>query len=65
MPGVQRIGTAVVAVTPRDYFELIARQTSGATKDVPADEAHLVRHRGGGVIGRTCRSPVRIQRRLG
>ena len=34
----QSIGTAVVNVTPGDYFELIARQTSGATKDVAANE---------------------------
>ena len=32
------IGSAVVDVTPGDYFELIARQTSGATKNVAADE---------------------------
>jgi hypothetical protein len=36
--GVQSIGTGVVDVTPGDYFELIARQTSGATKNVAADE---------------------------
>jgi hypothetical protein len=36
--GVQSIGSAVVNVTPGDYFELIARQTSGATKNVAADE---------------------------
>jgi hypothetical protein len=36
--GVQSIGTGVVAVTPGDYFELIARQTSGATKNIAADE---------------------------
>jgi hypothetical protein len=36
--GVQNIGTAVVDVTPGDYFELIARQTSGSTKDVAANE---------------------------
>jgi hypothetical protein len=28
----------VVDVTPGDYFELIARQTSGAAKDVSANE---------------------------
>jgi hypothetical protein len=28
----------VVAVTPGDYFELVARQTSGSTKNVAADE---------------------------
>jgi len=38
MPGVQSIGSAVVDVTPGDYFELIARQTSGSTKNVAADE---------------------------
>jgi hypothetical protein len=38
MPGVQSIGRAVVEVTLGDYVELIARQTSGATKDVAADE---------------------------
>jgi hypothetical protein len=36
--GVQSIGTGVVDVTPGDYFELITRQTSGATKNVAADE---------------------------
>jgi hypothetical protein len=36
--GVQSIGTAVVDVTPGDYFELIARQTSASTKNVAADE---------------------------
>jgi hypothetical protein len=36
--GVQSIGGDVVNVMPGDYFELIARQTSGATKDVTADE---------------------------
>jgi hypothetical protein len=36
--GVQSIGSAVVNVTPGDYFELIARQTSGSTKNVAADE---------------------------
>jgi hypothetical protein len=36
--GVQSIGSAVVDVTAGDYFELIARQTSGATKNVAADE---------------------------
>jgi hypothetical protein len=36
--GVRSIGSAVVDVTPGDYFELIARQTSGSTKKVAADE---------------------------
>ena len=36
--GVQSIGSAVVDVTPGHYFELIARQTSGSTKNVAADE---------------------------
>ena len=36
--GVRGIGSAVVDVTPRDHFELIARQTSGSTKNVAADE---------------------------
>jgi hypothetical protein len=36
--GVQGIGSGVVEVMPGDYFELIARQTSGATKDVAANE---------------------------
>jgi hypothetical protein len=36
--GVQSIGTGVVDVTPGDYFELIARQTSASTKNVTADE---------------------------
>jgi hypothetical protein len=31
--GVQSIGSAVVDVTPGDYFELIARQTSSATQE--------------------------------
>ena len=34
----ERIGTGVVNVTPGDDFELIARQTSGATTNVAADE---------------------------
>lgn len=34
----QGIGSAVVDVTPRDHFELIARQTSASTKNVAADE---------------------------
>lgn len=36
--GAQGIGSAVVDVTPGDYFELIAHQTSGATKNVAAEE---------------------------
>jgi hypothetical protein len=36
--GVQSIGRGVVNVTPGDYLEFIARQTSGATKNVAADE---------------------------
>jgi hypothetical protein len=36
--GVQSIGSAVVDVTPGDYFEPIARQTSASTKNVAADE---------------------------
>jgi hypothetical protein len=36
--GVQSIGTGVVNVTLGDYFELIARQTSGSTKNVAANE---------------------------
>ena len=36
--GVQSIGSAVVDVTLGDYFELIARQTSGTSKNVAADE---------------------------
>jgi hypothetical protein len=36
--GVQSIGCAVVDVAPSDHFELIARQTSGSTKNVAADE---------------------------
>ena len=36
--GIQSIGSAVVQVTPGDYFELIVRQTSGSTKNVAADE---------------------------
>jgi hypothetical protein len=36
--GVQSIGSAVVDVTPGDYFELVARQTSPSTKNVAADE---------------------------
>jgi hypothetical protein len=35
---VQGIGTGVVNVTPGDYFELIARQTSTSTKNIAADE---------------------------
>ena len=34
----QGIGSAVVDITPGDYFELIARQTSASTKNVTADE---------------------------
>ena len=36
--GVQSIGSAVVDVVPGDHFELIARQTSGSTRNVAADE---------------------------
>jgi hypothetical protein len=36
--GVQGIGSAVVDVTPGDYFELIALQTSASTKNVAANE---------------------------
>jgi hypothetical protein len=36
--GAQSIGTAVVDVTPGDYFELIARQTSASTKNIAADD---------------------------
>ena len=36
--GVQSIGTGVVNIAPGDCFELIARQTSGSTKNVAADE---------------------------
>ena len=36
--GVQSLGSAVVEVRPGDHFELIARQTSGATRHVAADE---------------------------
>jgi hypothetical protein len=36
--GVQGIGSGVVDVTPGDYFEFIARQTSASTKNVAADE---------------------------
>ena len=36
--GVEGIGSAVVDVTPGDYFELIALQTSASTKNVTADE---------------------------
>jgi hypothetical protein len=34
----QSIGTGVVDVQPSDYFELIARQPSGSTENVAADE---------------------------
>jgi hypothetical protein len=34
----QGIGSAVVEVTPGDYFEFIARQTSASTNNVAADE---------------------------
>jgi hypothetical protein len=33
----------VVNVGPGDYYELIARQTSGSTKNVCCRRAHLVR----------------------
>jgi hypothetical protein len=36
--GVQSIGSAVGDVTPGDYFQLIARQTSGSPKYVAAEE---------------------------
>jgi hypothetical protein len=36
--GAQGIGSAVIDVMPGDYFGLIARQTSGATKHIAADE---------------------------
>jgi hypothetical protein len=35
---VQSLGSGVVEVTPGDYFELVARQTSASTKNVAADE---------------------------
>jgi hypothetical protein len=35
---VQSIGSAVVDVPTGDYFELIARRTSGSFKNVAADE---------------------------
>jgi hypothetical protein len=35
--GAQSIGTGVVDVQPGDYFELIARQTSGSTKNVATE----------------------------
>jgi len=34
--GVQSIGSVVVDVIPGHYFRIIARQTSGATKNVAA-----------------------------
>lgn len=34
----QSIGTGVVNIAPGDCFELIARQTSGSTKNVVDDE---------------------------
>jgi hypothetical protein len=34
----QSIGRAVIDVTPGDYFQLIAPPTSGATKNVAANE---------------------------
>ena len=37
-PGVQGSSIAVIDVTPGDYFEVIARQTSASTKNVAADE---------------------------
>jgi hypothetical protein len=36
--GVQSIGSAVVDVALGDYFEFIAHQTSGSTKNLAADE---------------------------
>lgn len=36
--GVQGIGSAVVGVIAGDHFDLIARQTSGSTKNLAADE---------------------------
>jgi hypothetical protein len=36
--GAQGIGSAVIDVMPGDYIGLIARQTSGTTKHVAADE---------------------------
>lgn len=42
--GVQSIRSAVVVVTPGDYFEFIARQTSGSTKNVAGDELTSVCH---------------------
>jgi hypothetical protein len=35
---VQSIGNGVVDAAPGDHFELIAHQTSGATKNLAADE---------------------------
>ncbi len=34
----QSIGSAVIDVAPGDHFELVARQTSGGTKNVAAGE---------------------------
>ena len=36
--GVQSIGSAVIDVSPGDYFELLARQSSASTKNVAADD---------------------------
>ena len=59
--GVQSISSAVVDVTPGDYFELIARQTSGSIKNV-GRRAHLVRGRGGGVTACMVAGPSRSRR---
>ena len=37
-PACRASAAGLVNVTPSDYFELIARQTSGSTKNVAADE---------------------------
>jgi hypothetical protein len=37
--GVQSIGSAVVDVTPGDYFEFVARQTSGSPRTSPPTSA--------------------------
>ena len=47
--GVKGIGSAVVDVTPGDYFELIVRQTLWSDQERRRRRAYLVRPRGDGL----------------
>ena len=56
----QSIGITVVDVTPGDFFELIAFQTSGSTKNVAADELTWFADRGRWIA---CSTPDPLPRR--